>query len=147
MIKLVNISYVWQHCQPYTLPYTTDAKPRAIKLVWIAEVRRRKPKGSFPCFNPHCLSWSQDKGEPERFLGAYRDNPDWQGASFTRRGYPLGIHSMLYPCIEASLPVLLSNGIAKERHQEAHLGRNTAIRQRWCDVCHYTNAEDKGHRA
>ena len=41
---------------------------------------------------------------------------------------------MLCSCLEASLPVLLPNGIAKERHQEAHLGRNTAIRQRWCDV-------------
>ena len=66
------------------------------------------------------------KGKEEN-VGAYRDNPDRQGASFARRGYPLGIHSMLRPCIEASLPVLLPNGIEKERHQEAHLGGNTAL--------------------
>ena len=41
---------------------------------------------------------------------------------------------MLCSCLEASLPVLLPNGIAKERHQETHLGGNTAIRQRWWDV-------------
>ena len=83
----------------------------------------------------------------EQFLGTYRDNPDRQGASFTGRCYPLGIHTMLCSCLEASLPVLLPDGIAKERHQETHLGGDTAIRQRWCDVCHHTNAEDKRHRA
>lgn len=41
---------------------------------------------------------------------------------------------MLCSCLEASLPVLLSYGIEKERHQETHLGGDTAIRQRWCDV-------------
>ena len=66
---------------------------------------------------------------------------------FHKTGYPLGIHTMLCSCLEASLPVLLSYGIEKERHQETHLGGDTAIRQRWCDVCHHTNAEDKGHRA
>ena len=35
---------------------STDDKPSAIKLVLIAEVRRRKPKGNFPCFNPYSLS-------------------------------------------------------------------------------------------
>ena len=50
---------------------------------------------------------------------------------------------MLRPCLEASLPVLLPNGIEKERHQEAHLGRNTAIRQRWCDVCHHSMQKTK----
>ena len=59
----------------------------------------------------------------------------------------LGIHTMLCPCLEASLPVLLPNGIEKERHQETYLGGDTAIRQRWRDVCHHTNAEDKRHCA
>ena len=36
--------------------WSPDDKPSAIKLVGIAEVRRRKPKGSFPCINPYSQS-------------------------------------------------------------------------------------------
>lgn len=87
------------------------------------------------------------KENPNGFLERIETIPTDKEPSFTRRGYPLGIYTLLCSCLEASLPVLLSYGIEKERHQEAHLGGDTAIRQRWCDVCHHTNAEDKGHRA
>lgn len=48
------------------------------------------------------------------------------------------------PGIEASLPVLLSYDIEKERHQDAHLGGDTVGR---CDAYHHTNVEGKGYRA
>ena len=85
----------------------------------------------------HMLSYYLD------YYPGYRDESTMK----VIRHESLGIHTMLCSCLEASLPVLLSYGIEKERHQETHLGGDTAIRQRWCDVCHHTNAEDKGHRA
>lgn len=48
------------------------------------------------------------------------------------------------PGIEASLPVLLSYDIEKERHQDAHLGGDTVGR---CDAYHHTNVEGKGYHA